>query len=96
MDNKANEISEHQVRAYLFLKSARGWVTAGQLADGAKIAPRTARHFAKLFVDLGIADLAEVFPGHRYRLSAKASKRNASYIKRIEGAASVFGSDKEK
>ncbi len=75
---ETNEISIHAVRVYALLldrvaTQEHGWVTANEIAAGAEVAPRTARAYAKRFVDLGIADLAEVFPAHRYRLSEQAA-----------------------
>ena len=89
---ETNEISIQQARAFRFLQQAKGkWITARELAKGADVAERSARMYAKRFVDLGIADQAELFPGHRYRLSTVATKRNVGYMKRIEAACEVFG-----
>lgn len=89
---ESNEISIHQARAFRALqRSADRWMTARELAEKAKVAPRSARAFAKRFVDNGVADQAEVFPGHRYRLSPMAAKRNTGYLKRLEEACVVFG-----
>jgi hypothetical protein len=87
------EISRHQVAMYLFVKGAKGWVTSRDIEEGAGVCGSSARHFAKKLVDMGIFDVAEVFPGHRYRLSSLASKRNKSMVVRFETAASVFGMD---
>lgn len=89
---ETNEISIQQARAFRFLQDAKGrWVTSRELAVGARVAPRSARMYVRLFVDVGIADQAELFPGHRYRLSVKAAKRNTGYLQRIEAACAVFG-----
>jgi predicted transcriptional regulator of viral defense system len=93
---ETNEISLHAVRVFALLidrvaTQEHGWVTAKEIADGAEIAPRTARAYAKRFVESGIADLAEVFPAHRYRLSPTAEKRNKGYYQRLEQAMQVFG-----
>lgn len=86
-----NEVSVQEVRFYLAAKAAASrWSTAQALAVAAKIAPRTSRAYATKLVKLGLFDVAEVFPAHRYRLSDKASKRNAAYVQRLEGAAEVF------
>lgn len=88
---ETNEISVQQCRAFRFLQETKSrWITSVELATGAKIAERSARQYAKRFVDLGIIDQAEVFPGHRYRLSPMASKRNTGYLKRQEAACEVF------
>ena len=86
---ETNEISEHEVRAFAVFRTS-GWMTNKQLAEQARIGQRTARAYTKKWTELGIADIAEVFPGHRYRLSELADKRNAAYMKRLDAAASVF------
>lgn len=55
------------------------------------VAPRTIRHLTLKLVRLGIVEQAEVFPGHRYRLSAHAKQRNRGYLDRLEATAEVFG-----
>jgi hypothetical protein len=87
---EGNEISLHQARIYAFLKSTSAWVTAREIAVGAHVAGRTARAHALNLVKLLILDQAEVFPGHRYRLSSMAHKRNQTYLKRLEEALEIF------
>lgn len=91
MVNEKSEISEHEVRFFIAVKNGGGWKTSKQLATEAKISPRTARAYAVKFVQLGICDLAEVFPGHRYRVADKAKRRNAAYMLRLEQAQAIFG-----
>lgn len=86
-----NEISLHEIKVYRSLKEAGKWMTNKDIHAATKIPLRTVCFKTKKFVDLNICDLAEVFPGHRYRLSEMAEKRNSSYIKRLETAAEVFG-----
>lgn len=86
-----NEISAHEVRVFECLRGAKGkWLTAKDVAVATEVADRTARAHLSKFVKLGIADQAEVFPAHRYRLAEKAGKRNAGYLLRIEAACEVF------
>lgn len=87
-----SEVSIHEVRIFQYLQSVKGgWVTAKDVGEKARVAPRTARAHLLRFVQLGVADQAEVFPAHRYRLAAKADKRNGSYVLRLETAVEVFG-----
>jgi hypothetical protein len=88
---EGNEISLHQARIYAFLKGSSKWVTAHEIAAGAHVAARTARAHALNMVKLLVLDQAEVFPGHRYRLSSMARKRNQTYLKRLEEAIEIFG-----
>ena len=88
---ETNEISIHQVRVFIAARSAIGkWLTANQLAKNALVAPRTARHHAKRLLELGVFDMAAVFPGHRYKFNEIAEKRNKAYMIRLEKAIEVF------
>ena len=88
---ESNEISLHQVRVFQFLSGSNGWCTAIDVAAGSNVAKRTARAHLLKFVKAGVVDQAELFPGHRYRLSPLAEKRNKSLIQRLRQAAEVFG-----
>jgi len=87
---ESNEISSHEIRVYRLLAEGN-WVTSRQIAEMTGVAPRTARAHALKLVHLGIADQAEVFPGHRYRISAHAAQRNRGYHDRIQRAAEALG-----
>lgn len=88
---ESNEISLHQVRVFQFLSGRTDWITAADVAAGSKVASRTARAHLSKFVKAGVVDQAEVFPGHRYRLSPLAEKRNKSLIQRLRKAIEIFG-----
>jgi len=89
---ETNEISIHQARLFIAARGAsEEWLTANQLAEKARVAPRTARQHAKRLVDLGILDMAEVFPGHRYKFNEIAEKRNKAYMLRLERAIEALG-----
>lgn len=89
MSEKA-EISVHEVRIFWCLQAKNTWQTSKELATLAKVSPRTARHHLLRYVKLNLVDQAEVFPAHRYRLSAAAEKRNPGYLIRLKNAAEVF------
>jgi len=87
-----NEISVHEVRVVQALKTFKGWVTNKEIGQHIKgIAPRTVRAHTDKLVKLGLAEMAEVFPGHRYRWSAKGEKRNRAYLLRLERAEEALG-----
>lgn len=86
-----NEISTHEVAVFNYLKANDRWLSNEELSRALDMSKRTVRSKTKKFLDLGLCDVAEVFPGHRYRFSDKANKRNAAYLKRLEWAAAVFG-----
>ena len=88
---ETSEVSLHLVKVYMFLKGRIDWVTSKDVAQGAHIAERTARHHLLKLVRLGIVDQAEVFPAHRYHLSRLAEKRNKSFVQRLEQAKEIFG-----
>ncbi|MGL5912021.1 MAG: hypothetical protein ACRCZP_18600 [Phycicoccus sp.] len=87
-----SEVSRHEIAVYQAI--ARGgdkWISSAEIASRADVAPRTARAHALKLVQLGVVDQAEVFPGHRYRLSEFAGKRNRGYVDRITRAAQALG-----
>lgn len=88
---ETSEISIHQCRLFHALKTDGGWITSKEAAIKADIAKRTARAHLLRFVQQGLLDQAEVFPAHRYRLAAKADKRNLAMLQRLESACVVFG-----
>ena len=86
-----NQVSIHEVRVFLVLRDEPRWVDANTVAQKAKVSPRTARAHLRRLTQLGVVDMAQVFPGHRYRYAEKAEKRNATYVQRLEGACEAFG-----
>ncbi len=86
-----NEISAHEVRVYHALRTATAWLSSADVARLAAVAGRTARAHCLKLVNLGLADQAEVFPSHRYRISDKAGKRNVAYLQRLERAGEALG-----
>lgn len=86
------EISIHEARLYrVFTKDESAWLTNRDVAKASQISERTARLHTLRLVKLGILDLAEVFPAHRFRISQMAEKRNRAYLQRLNNACSVFG-----
>jgi DNA-binding IclR family transcriptional regulator len=90
-----NEISEHLVRIFKVVRDRNGWMSARDVAVAANVSGRTARAHCLGLVRLGIFDQAEVFPGHRYRLSTFAEKRNVTYLNRLRHAACALGIELE-
>lgn len=86
------EISIHEVKIYrAFTSASQSWLTNKDIATSTKVGERTVRMHTLRHVQLGILDLAEVFPAHRFRLSQMADKRNRAYLQRLENACEVFG-----
>lgn len=86
-----NEISTHQIKVWRAVLKNGGWMTARDIAEETGVAKRTASLHCFNLVKLGIFDLAEVFPAHRYRASDMGDKRNKAYLLRLEKASEVFG-----
>jgi len=91
---ETNEISLHQVKVFEQLRKIGTWTTIKDVADATGVKYRTVHAHIHRMVKLGILDLAEVFPRHRYRLSEKADKRNISYLQRLEKACDIFSDQK--
>jgi hypothetical protein len=88
-----NEVSRHEVEVFrALLANASVWKTNAELATECRdVAPRTVRAMTFKFVQLGLVDQAEVFPAHKFKIAAKADKRNRGYADRLRHAAEVFG-----
>lgn len=84
-------ISLHEIKVFrIFKTEPERWFTHKQIAETSKVNERTVRSHTLRFVGLGLLDQAEVFPGHRYRWSARAAKRNDSYLLRLNQADVIF------
>lgn len=88
-----NEVSRQEIEVFRALRvHTQQWMTNKELAAECKaVAERTVRATTMKLVKLGVVDQAEVFPAHRFRLAAKAEKRNRGYVDRLLKAAEVFG-----
>jgi len=81
-------VSEHQLKVYDFAKGRGRWLTAAQIADGTRVNPRTARHLATAFVEMGIFESLDVFPAHLYRF--KEGGCRSPYVGQIDRAREAF------
>ena len=83
------EVSLHEVLVWRGLD--KKWRTHKEIFKkiGGKVAERTVRAHTQKLVALGLIEVVEVFPGHRYRI--KATSTVSDYIKRLEAAAEAFG-----
>lgn len=87
-----SEVSLHEVRVWRALKEHGGWLSNKEIGERIEgVGARTVRLHTKRLVELGMLDIAEVFPSHRFRVSDKASKRNAAYARRLELAGEAMG-----
>jgi predicted ArsR family transcriptional regulator len=87
---ESSEVSVHEVKVFAST-SRTEWKTSRDIAQESQVSGRTARKHLLKLQKLGLLDVAEVFPGHRYRRSLLADKRNASYLQRLTHVAEIFG-----
>ena len=88
---ETNEVSWHLLKVYDAVRNHGGRLTAKEIAKLSGVAYRTARSHAAKLVSLGLFDLAEGFPAHRYQLSKVADKRDKAMILRLDAAREAFG-----
>jgi DNA-binding IclR family transcriptional regulator len=89
--NQSTQVSAHEVRIYdALIANKDQWLMGREIAQKSGVVPRTTRAHLVRFVELGIVEQAEVYPGPRYRWSERACRRNAEYISRIEAAKAVL------
>jgi len=87
-----SEISQHEVKIYKTLKNnPEVWMTNKDISTRSDVKERTVRMHTLRFVKLGMIDLAEVFPAHRFKWSPKADRRNKGYELRLLNAVAAFG-----
>jgi hypothetical protein len=87
-----NEVSIQEVQVYHALATHKQWLTNKEIAKLSGVASeRTVRFQTRKLVQLGLIDIAEVFPGHRFKWSEKGEKRNQAYALRLQKAGEVFG-----
>lgn len=85
------EISEHEVRIYRTLKKEpERWMTHAEIEKSSGVCARTVRQHTLKLVRLGLLDMVELFPRHRYRFSEKGHRRNKSYAQRLTQAEEVL------
>jgi len=95
LNMERNEISLHEIKIAQALRLNSGkWLTHKQIQQIAgAVSDRTVRAKTIKFVELGLIDVAEVFPAHRYQWSEHAKRRNTAYLNRLDKALEVFGED---
>lgn len=87
---ETSEISIHLFKVFTFVSKAKRWHTSKEISAQSKVGLRTTRAHCFRLVKAGILDQAEAFPGHRYRISDNATKRNKGFMQRLEQAKEFF------
>ncbi len=84
-------ISEQEVRVTRALQqSAPEWLTSREVAQRARVAPRTSRHHLGRLAELRVVEVAEVHPGPRYRLVDQQTREGREYLERVDEAAETM------
>ena len=78
------EISLHQWKIYDCLMKESTWLSNRDIAHQTGVSLRRVSFHTNNLVQLGILDQAEVYPGHRFKISAKADKRNSGYLRLLQ------------
>jgi predicted DNA-binding transcriptional regulator len=93
MPIEVSEISLDEVLVYRALCQSRGrWVSERQLAQQIQgITVRSVRTQCLRLAKRGLVEQPSVFPMHRYRFSAAATRPDHPYVRRLEHAAVAFG-----
>lgn len=88
-----SEISIQEVRIFeTLLREKTRWLSNHELFSLTEgVGRRTVRATTHKLVELNLLDQAEIHPGHRFRLSSMAEKRNKAYWDRLHFAAEVLG-----
>ena len=86
-------VSVHEIRVFHSLEGA-GWVTARDISKSARVSPRTARSHLLRFVQLGLVEVARVFPAFRYRIAANVDEHQ--YAVRLRKASTLFSELEEE
>jgi len=84
------EISVHQWKIYECLLRSKAWMSNKDIAQQTGVSLRRVSFHTNNLVQLGILDQAEVYPGHRFRFSQQANKRNTAYLRRLQQAGEIF------
>jgi DNA-binding transcriptional ArsR family regulator len=89
---ETSEVSVHQAKLYMVArKNPSRWFTTRELAEASGIAIRTASMHASRLVKLGVLEVRELFPGHRFRLAQTATKGAKPHATRLDEAVEIFG-----
>ena len=84
--------SRHEVAVFLLCQSSpRDWFTNRDVATITHIGYRTARAHTARLVRLGVVEQQKLFPGYRFRLTAKLSASARAYVAELREAAQVYG-----
>jgi DNA-binding transcriptional ArsR family regulator len=59
--------TQHQLAVFRFAKERTRWLTAKEIAAGAGVAQRTARHHAAVLTDASVFERVRQFDGNLYR-----------------------------
>jgi hypothetical protein len=65
--------TQHQLAVFHFARERGRWLTAKEIAVGASVAPRTARHHAAALADASVFERITQFDGFLYRFAPQGA-----------------------
>ncbi len=91
MKGDRDQVSKQEVMIFRTLRGAVAWTTSAALARAATVAGSTARLHLRRYVALGLVDVVQLHPGHRYRWVSKVpAGAAAAYLKRLKRASDIL------
>lgn len=90
------EITEHLARVAIDLRKRGDWATAIEVAATSGVAGRTTRHHLTRLVKVGVVELVEAFPGHRYRWSTAPSEKCEAFVVKLDAVIGALGLEAEE
>ncbi len=85
-------ISAHEVRLLLvFRQHPSRWFDNAEVAEAAKVSPRTARLHTSRLAELGVLDVERLFPASKFKLGRSPSEAGQTYLARWEKAREALG-----
>src|SRR5262245_2579930 len=86
-----DRISVHEVRLLLvFQRQPENWLTNAEVAEAARISPRTARLHTSRLVELGILEVQRLYPASRFQPKKEPGEAGRDYLERWQKAREVY------
>lgn len=83
-------IAENEAKLFNYIRTLNRWFTIKEIMPELKIPDRTMRHYLGNFVNVGLCQVMEVFPGKRYVLVSEPGTVAQNYALRLEKTFECF------
>lgn len=90
MGTKPDQISGQEVAIYGFMSEGREWHTIREIAKHTGAARRTVDEHLRRWARFGMAEMAAVYPGYRYRLNVELGEEAQEYVGRLQQTAKIL------